>query len=460
MSDKTSDQSTFEKMYDRLKTVYGENGLTPPDDVKEQYDTSITFNLMKIFRDNAEYPMDRFSLSSGMERIADQLREDNDEWDPNSRSMITEFIDTYTPWGRKEPPTLEQAASDNNALNYLEGTRTKTDVLANVISATPSLNGISIQDAVSIAEADILNKGNAAETLNKFSGADPSLVRAVSYTMLYIENGKAHGQNEVTKEMSNQARSYMHYTSHENTEYVNWHADRRNEVITSIARDPELMEQIKQIKCPLNISTEEELLEQRNLRESIADNIVSKMSKTFGVDDVLTAEDSTVAHLSRLNMRVQNEGIGSMHSHQVGILNDETIVLGYNPAYHLAENDAFFMKTDQDETRFFIDTVIEETQHAIDNIYADKLVLGTLTPDAPIRQHAAMIALNDLTYSSATNSFDEYKNQYIEKTAKETAGDISFEISYLLENPAELERLAAQNTETQDNELQIAPKLR
>ncbi len=455
MSNGVDNKSTFETMYETLKTVYAQNGLRPPEDARERYDTSITFNLMKTFTDNAQYPMDRFDLGTGMLRIADEIRDNNTQWNPNhSDGVITDFITKYNPWKDDPLKTPEQQKSDENAMAYLNGSRTNLHVLTDVIAATPSVQNITINDAVSLAEADILQKGNAGDVLKKFPEADPSLVRAVAYTMLHIAQTQKHGQNALSEELSDQARNYMHYTNEESTEYADWHAQKRDQIIKDIANDPLLISQLKKIKCPLNISTDEDLLEQRTLRDSIADNIVEKMAARFNVGDVLGAEDSTVAHLSRINLKQQNEGIGSMQSLQVGILNDETIIAAYNPAYHLAEQDAFFMKTDIDEVEFFVDTIIEETDHAISNIYADKLVLGTLPDDAPLKQHAAMIALNDLVYTDGPG----YANQYTEKTAKDAANDISFEVKYLLQNPDELAALTTPKIMGETNEIQLGQK--
>lgn len=455
MSDGGNNKSTFETMYETLKTVYAQNGLRPPEDIRERYDTSITFNLMKTFTDNAQYPMDRLNLGTGMVRITDEIRGNNTQWNPNhSDGVITDFITKHNPWKDEPIKTPEQQKSDENATAYLNGSRTSINVLTDVIAATPAVQKITINDAVSLAEADMLQKGDAGDILKKFPEANPSLVRAVAYTMLHIAQTQKHGQNTLSEELSDQARSHMHYATEESTEYAEWHTQKRDQVIKDIANDTLLISQLNKIKCPLNISTDEDLLEQRSLRDSIADNIVEKMAARFNVDNILGAEDATVAHLSRLNMKQQQEGIGSMQSHQVGILNDETIIAGYNPAYHLAEQDAFFMKTDMDEVAFFVDTIIEEADHAISNIYADKFVLGTLPDDAPLKQHAAMIALNDLVYTYG----EGYANQYIEKTAKDAANDISFEVKYMLQNPEALTALTTPTIIGETNEIQFAQK--
>lgn len=482
LGDNENDQSTFEKMYDKLKRSYLEDHFRVDEGARERYDVSVTFSLMKAFNDKSEYPMDRLERGKGMVRISEQTVSQNTEWNPNhSDNRFSDLIDKYNPSHKPEERTPEQQLSDKNATAYLNGQRNQFHAISEIIDATPSLKGLDVTDAVKLARADLENIGNPQDVLNKFLEADQSLVRATSYTLLHLVEEQKNGTNtDLGQELESQARSYMHYVTPELKEYQNWHGTRTDQVIKEIANDPELMEQLKQIKCPLNISTEEDLLGQRKLREEIADNVTNKMARAFGVDDILNEQDSTVVHLSRLNMLKQNESIGAMHSEQIGILNDETIILGYNPAYHILERDSFFMKTDQDEATFFLDTVIEETQHAIDNIQSDKLVLGTLDKNEPLQEHAAIIALNRLIY--APEGFDvcrtdtcpsqyinndtgekytsAYANQYIEKTARNTASDISFEISFLMQNPDAHEKLLEQTAPTSETTVTNEPSIK
>ena len=149
-----------------------------------------------------------------------------------------------------------------------------------------------------------------------------------------------------------------------------------------------------------------------------------------------------------------------------GILNDETIILRYNPIFEYMErhrNQIKISDTDQDEIQHVLAMTVEEVQHGIDQVHTDKFILGTLPTDAPLNMHAALITLNSLTtFDSENYGLDEYieedlyKNQYLEKTAKTVAEGVSTALTNNLEELTTKAQITAQATE---ETLKTMPKI-
>ena len=78
--------------------------------------------------------------------------------------------------------------------------------------------------------------------------------------------------------------------------------------------------------------------------------------------------------------------------------------------------------TPQEIVESYLNVVNEEMRHAVDNIYGDRLVNGQLDRAHPAFRHTNLIVLNNFNYIP---DGDAYRTQYLERTAKEAAAEIS-----------------------------------
>ncbi len=437
MGDTPSDKpNAFERHYNRFRND------SPPlaENERALSDRVITQHLQDNY-DNDEIPMDRidFSVPGAIDRVERNLREASKaNWDPDhSDGMVSETINYLSMmiYGEAEQ-SPEQRASDTNARAFLGKTRTDANVVEDIINRTPALSGFSMDDAKAIARADMSDTDNGIATLSKFPDADPNLVRAVAYTMLHANADSLSDEDLQGQDFAGTARGYLHYSNEYGNAYRDWELDRRNAVLDDLKGNPDFMADLGRIKAPQNIETADELAEQFAIRERIADTIATRFADTYGVSDILTKDDITVTYATRATFSEDATG-GYMAHTNIGILNDETIVVRYNPAAPLMDNTRYLAKTDIDEADFFLRSAVEEVQHGVDQIYADKLVLGTLPENAPVDHHATMSALNYLTYADGDPGagYDDYANQYVESSAKNVAQDIAFELTYQLKYP-------------------------
>lgn len=437
MGDTPNDKpNAFERHYNRFKND------SPPlaDSERALSDRVITQHLQKNY-DNDEIPMDRidFSVPGAMDRVERNLRDASEaNWNPDhSDGMVSDAINYVSMMIKgEEEQSPEQIASDTNARAFLGKERTDANVVQDIVTHTPALVGFSLDDAKAIARADMSDTDNGISTLSKFPDADPNLVRAVAYTMLHANEASLTEDDLQGQDFAGTARGYMHYSNEDGNAYRDWELDRRNAVLDSLTGNTDFMADLGRIKAPQNIETADELAEQFAIRERLADTIATSFASTYGISDTLTKDDITVTYATRATLSEDATG-GYMSHKNIGILDDETMVVRYNPAAPLMDNSSYLAATDIEEADFFLRASIEEVQHGVDQIYADKLVLGTLPEDAPVDHHATMAALNYLTYAAGDSGagYDDYAGQYVESSAKNVAQDIAFELTYQLQNP-------------------------
>ena len=437
MGDTPNDKpNAFERHYNRFK-----NDSPPLADSERALSDRVITQYLRDHYGNDEIPMDRidFSVPGAIDKVERNLRTASREnWDPDhSSGMVSDAVGYLsTMILGEETRTPEQTTSDTNARAFLGKTRTDANVVQEIITRTPSLSGFSLDDAKAIARADMSDTDNGTATLSKFPDADPNLVRAIAYTMLHA-NAETLSEDDLQgQDFAGTARSYMHYSNEEGNAYRDWELERRATVLDNLKGNEDFMADLGRIKAPHNIETADELAEQFAIRERIADTIAENFADTYGVSDILTKDDITVTYATRATMDRESTGGYLAHNH-IGILDDETIILRYNPAAPLMDNASYLSATDIEEVDFFLRASVEEVQHGIDQIYADKLVLGTLPEDAPVDHHATISALNYLTYKDGNPGagYKAYSNQYLESNAKNVAQGLASELTGHLQNP-------------------------
>ncbi|PCK00537.1 MAG: hypothetical protein COA45_01810 [Zetaproteobacteria bacterium] len=438
-----NNQDSFERYYNRHKG----DGLRLTETERVLSDRVITQYLRKNFNEESGIPMDRIDLDviggvTDIEQIIAAANEKN--WNPNySEGFVSETVKNVMAYfSTPEPKTPEQVLSDQNAENYLLGNSQDKAVVDNIISHVPSLVGFSLEDAKTIARADIAGVSGSTDIDEKFPAADRNLIRSVAYSMLYVNRDEIKDSDLQDQDFSEMARGYMHYAHEDSEAFSVWEMDRRIDIIDAITNNPEIMADMALIRAPKNIETAGDLHAQFKIRERIADGIAVAAAKTYGMSDTLNGDDVHVVYKSKADLE-KDGTLGYMGAGTSGILNDEFVIIRYNPAYFLMERAPELTQTDHEEVSFFIKTVVEEVQHAVDQIQTDRLVLGMLPEDAPLEHHATMAALNRVTYADRgdykehADYHEAYRTQYMEKTAKAIADDVAFEVVYAMENPEE-----------------------
>ncbi len=438
--DSQNNKDSFDEHYNRFKDGVLPDGFRATESQRILSDKILTQYLQKNFNEEAGIPMDRMDLRkteiTDIEAIIIAANDKN--WQPDySEGLVSDTVKSVSAliFG-EEQKTPEQLLSDQNAIAYLNEDKDANarSAVENIIAHIPSLAGFSLDDAKGIARADLSGVDNGADILTKFPDADPNTLRAVAYSILHVN--AVDDEDLQGQDFDETARGYMHYAHDEGDAYDAWEMARRTEIINAITSNPEIMADMALIRAPGNIETASDLQAQFRVRERIADAITVVAAKSYGMSDILTGDDVTVVHKSRADIEAGRE-LGYMSSSGVpGILNDETIILRYNPAYFLMERPPQFTQTDSEEVGFFLESVLEEIQHGIDHIQTDRLVLGTLPEGVPLEHHATMSALNRVTYSD-DDGYKAYSTQYVEKTAKIIAADVASQVVDALENPEE-----------------------
>ncbi|MGH1457150.1 MAG: hypothetical protein ACRBDI_10245 [Alphaproteobacteria bacterium] len=322
---------------------------------------------------------------------------------------------------------------DHNPKEALENKTDKPYVLNKAIENSTSLKGLDRATAKAIENQTI----SETELKEKFPLADSNIVKAAAYTLLNTQNAAAN-DGEIDTNLRDMAITHLQYAHKDNPSYDQWIASKQDEITKTITQSPEIMRDLKSLKCPQDIETTEQLEDQFTIRQRLAENLTNVYGKAYGVNDTFNQNDSHIVFKSREDL-LKDPTNAYLSSNIPGTQNDETLIYRYNPAFQMStKNVASYAQTDQEEAQLFLNSMNEELQHGIDNILADKLVLGTLNqPEA--EQHALSYTLNKLFYIDPkielpthsadrkhyNQSIEKYADQYVEKTAKDTAEKVT-----------------------------------
>ena len=430
MSEDTPNElDCYEKQYNRYQGT-----LSLTDSAKNLSDKIIEQCLQRDFNNNANIPTDYVDVRNlkkvDIEREIIDVNAEN--WNPDHNdTIIPDALYSFIKDRMSELPSEEQQQSNALARQYTAGNYDSKNVVEAIIERTPSLNGFTIEDAKNIAQAELSGQ-RPTETLQKFSECDQNMIKAVAYTMLHVNKDTLTEPEFENEDFSEHARSYMHYTTEESAAYESWENAHRENIINDLSTNPEIISDIKRIKAASNVTNLDEVEEQFTIRQRIADAAITAFAKSYGLSDILTPDDITTVHASGKKIMSDKAG-GYMTDKMPGILNDETIILRYNPLFEHMESNEHTIKTydtDQEEIQRFLAMTFEEVQHGIDQVHTDKLILGTLPADAPLHMHATLTTLNSLTrFGGGQNDYESYANQYFEKTAKIIADGLSTAIT-------------------------------
>lgn len=380
--------------------------------------------------------------------------------DPQMDALIREGLkDTDIPYSSVDPETgepvsirgsiMEQALLgsdiDENLRSmeklgtYMGSGDIDKNTIEVLISRTPALNGFDIDDAVNLVS------GGEEElaTRQKFSGANQDTLMAFAYALLdtrrpeIAEEHREFALEHWKTDFAELASTNILYSAQDGRAYQDWEIDQRVKIIDRVSSDPEIMGALAQIKSPANITSLDEAIEQYKLKAQVADAIGEAFAEVYGMP-TLEGGDIHIYHASLREQLGDLKGGTAWDSTIPGTTNDEVILINHNPLSDLlSARDTKF--SDSGQRMGFLHTVVEELQHTTDMIHVDRLANGQMPPDHPAFDHTVLAALNRVYYSADPANLEAYKNQFVERTAKAVADDISFEIVFRLDNPETIE---------------------
>lgn len=331
-----------------------------------------------------------------------------------------------------------------------------------VIDARPDLEGFTLDHAIALAKGD----EEAQSVREQFPDANPDIMMAVAYTLL-DNNMEAVGQRDPRFYLDHRGESFaemaavnIFYGQQDNEAYSAWEASKRSEVIERISASHEIMSALNDIRSGNHVNSIEEVEEQYVARSTVAKGIADIYADVYGLD-TFDSDDVSVAHKSLKNFRAENVN-GVAWSTEVGVEGDEAVVLFHNPYQHLmvGSNPE---DTNEEARASFLYTTVEEMQHTADKIYGDKLVNGDISAEHPAYDHSTLITLNSLNFMSPGRDREGYEEQFIERTAKEVADDVSSQVVRALETtgiPEPQEQTAQDAVTATDTTIQLDnPKL-
>ncbi|PCI55368.1 MAG: hypothetical protein COB36_07020 [Alphaproteobacteria bacterium] len=313
---------------------------------------------------------------------------------------------------------------------YTRSGEKNRDVIGNLVSRTPALKGFDLDDAVKLA-------GGGAEeiaTRQQFADANPAILMGAAYLLLdgsqdALEESHpdfAAMHERLGTDFADMASLNIFYSVQDSPAYDTWAKGKQSELINAIEQNPTIMSALQSLRAPDNIHSSGDIQTQYALRSTITNEFATVYAKVYDLP-TLSEDDVYLAHKSFNDF---NAGTSTAYGHAwstvPGIENDEAIFMVYNPVVDIVRGKGI-ETSDLDSTRHFLSTLVEEFQHTTDNIYGDKLLNGTLSPDHPAFDHTSLTILNTLDYTDAGIgiNFDGYEAQHVERTAKIVASDVT-----------------------------------
>ncbi len=356
--------------------------------------------------------------------------------------------------------------------NMDNNTQRNSIIVRSLIDKIPSLEGFSLDDAVGLL------KGGDSElsVRSKYKSADPDIMMAVACTMLdakkeelkkaYPEFAKEH-ENLGTDFLDIASTSVL-YKAKDSRKYRNWTDDKLEKIVNNIKSTPSIMNNLAMIKSPDEIRTLQDAIEQYQIRRELTDQIGEVYANIYGLDN-FNHNDIDLVHKSFLDY-MEGSAIATAYSTTPGTVDDEIVISSYHPLVDLIRSHKLFTETSKENSAtIFLKTTFEELQHTTDNIYADMLINGKLPPEHPAFEHTSLFILNSINYTDASISGQSlYEQQYLERTAKFTAQDITFEVLYAIKNqdnhneerlqPSDIETTINPNILQQTDAIEIPPE--
>lgn len=295
-------------------------------------------------------------------------------------------------------------------------------ILNRMLENHPQLAGMTLADA-----ADLVDKtSRGVETEWKYGEADSTIVISAALTMLDLNRDRIAALNpDLARALENASPTYLQDVVGErlmtraetDEEFAAWEEQRRDRVVAAIRGDESLMADLGRLKPLLDSRNESEFLAQHRLRDNISQRIAGIYARVYDVPELGNGNVATVYAPAEL---LRDSEMYGYAGGVPGIRDEEYVVLRSSlyPELLLREPD----DTARAAADRFLSTVNEEMRHAVDMLYTDRLASGQLAQDHPAFRHTNLILFNHFNYADGDEA---YPKQYIERTAKEAAMEIT-----------------------------------
>lgn len=306
-------------------------------------------------------------------------------------------------------------------------TASRVEILSTLMRNNPQLSAMTLSDA-----ANLILKTSAGERVEwKYGNTDETVVMSAALTMVNLRRQELRTVSpELSRLLERQDPDYVRQTVGarlmgkvmEDEEFLAWEGERRDQVTAAIRADEGIMRDIRSLKPLLDSQNPQELLAQHRLRDSISQRVVGIFARVYDTPELLEGGTTTTTYAPAEKLRDNN-----IHGYAGGVagLSRDDYIMMRTSLYPelLIENPA---DTNREIGEKLLGTVTEEARHAVDNIYSDRLVRGELNADHPAYRHANLIFFNNFNYIKQGNG---YEQQYLERTAKIAAAEITALVS-------------------------------
>ncbi len=294
-------------------------------------------------------------------------------------------------------------------------------VVRNFIQNHPQLSGFTYEDAVRIAQDGM----DDAEFARKYGGVDETVMASAVLVILELNKDRLKAEHpELQAEIDRtglwaMGRQLM-VDAPEDEEFKAWEEQKRQQIATAITGDKGLMRNIAALKPLLECTDERDFLRQHRLRESITRDMTDIYRRVYNIPELSNRNVLTV--YAPLERAAEDDLIGHAGG-MPGLRRDEFAVIR-NSLYR----ELFLAQptnSDRDITSNYLQSVSEELRHSVDLNYLDRLVNDKMRADDPAYRHTNVVFMNKFFYS---DTLPDYSNQYLERTAKDSAAAIAEQV--------------------------------
>lgn len=299
----------------------------------------------------------------------------------------------------------------------------RREIMALLLKNHPHLSEMTLADAAQII--DRTSKGEEVDW--KYGEASGTVLICAALTMVNISRDELKTVNpSLHRSIEASAPEYIRDVvsdrilgkTEQDEEFVAWEAEKRDQVVAAFRADKSLMEDIAKIKPLLDSQDENDLLSQHRLRDSINQRVLGIYAKVYDTPELLRpgVMNTTYAPIEKL---YENDVFG--YSGGVSGVKQEDYTFVRTTLFHeTLLRDPMDTKSKIGEK--FLFTLNEEARHAVDNIYSDRLVAGEMDKNHPAFNHTNIIFFNNFNY---IKDGEAYGRQYLERTAKEAAMEVT-----------------------------------
>lgn len=287
-------------------------------------------------------------------------------------------------------------------------------ILQRYLEGHPQLSGLTYEDAVAIVDDSMPEE----EFERKYGNIDlailgPAVVAVLQTNKDRLTSEHPDVQSQLTEEAVDRFTENIMTEVSEDSEFQAWEEQKRAQILSAITRDRDLMRDIAALKPLLECTDERDFLRQHRLRESIAEDMTDIYRRVY---DVRGLNDRTVITTYAPMERTSDDRIIGLTGGVPGIRRDDYAIIRNTLYRELLEDPA--ISGDRDVTSDYLQTVMEELRHSVDLHYTDRLVEDRIPEDHPTFRHTNLVLLNRVYYAEEGEA---YSQQYVERTAKESA---------------------------------------